>query len=204
MRESLRDNNLNNRGNLPFDKVSPNRFAKNLLQGGEHFRHRQREWESEYSCGSEVEYLHRGPASRRRRRKGKSQIWDSKIWWRVPRDSDPRKTALARASSIYKIQNRPLVREGAPQKQDRNCQRVINIWSWAPDGARHQDLLTDWPTVSRSVIFDFDLTFGHRQTRTDWGVRLDEPSRQIRDIEEESTNQGSKQSEKKYRAVKKQ
>jgi hypothetical protein len=22
-----------------------------------------------------------------------------------------------------------LVREGAPQKQDRNCQRVINIWS---------------------------------------------------------------------------
>jgi hypothetical protein len=23
----------------------------------------------------------------------------------------------------------PLVREGAPQKQDRNCQTVINIWS---------------------------------------------------------------------------
>jgi hypothetical protein len=36
-------------------------------------------------------------------------------------------------------QTRPLVREGAPQKQDRNCQAVINIWSWAPDGARHQD-----------------------------------------------------------------
>jgi hypothetical protein len=44
---------------------------------------------------------------------------------------------------------RPLVREGAPQKQDRNCQTVIiNIWSWAPDGARHQDLLTDWPSVA--------------------------------------------------------
>jgi hypothetical protein len=42
---------------------------------------------------------------------------------------------------------RPLVREGAPQ-QDRNCQRVINIWSWAPDGARHQDLPTDWPSVA--------------------------------------------------------
>jgi hypothetical protein len=26
-------------------------------------------------------------------------------------------------------QTRPLVREGAPQKQDRNCQTVINIWS---------------------------------------------------------------------------
>jgi hypothetical protein len=32
---------------------------------------------------------------------------------------------------------------GRPTKQDRNCQTVINIWSWAPDGARHQDLLTD-------------------------------------------------------------
>jgi hypothetical protein len=26
-------------------------------------------------------------------------------------------------------QTRPLVREGTPQRQDRNCQRVINIWS---------------------------------------------------------------------------
>jgi hypothetical protein len=50
--------------------------------------------------------------------------------------------ALARASSTYKRQTRPLVREGAPQKEDRNCQAVINIWSGAPDGARHQDLLT--------------------------------------------------------------
>jgi hypothetical protein len=31
--------------------------------------------------------------------------------------------------SIYKRQTRPLVREGAPQKQDRYCQRIINIWS---------------------------------------------------------------------------
>jgi hypothetical protein len=28
-----------------------------------------------------------------------------------------------------KLQTRPLVREGAPQRQDRNCQTVINIWS---------------------------------------------------------------------------
>jgi hypothetical protein len=47
----------------------------------------------------------------------------------VPRDSDPRKIALTRASSIYKRQTRPLVREGDPQKQDRNCHTVINIWS---------------------------------------------------------------------------
>jgi hypothetical protein len=28
-----------------------------------------------------------------------------------------------------KIETRPLVREGAPQEQDRNCERVINISS---------------------------------------------------------------------------
>jgi hypothetical protein len=39
------------------------------------------------------------PASCRRRQKGKSRIWDSKIWSRVPRDSDARMTALARPSS---------------------------------------------------------------------------------------------------------
>jgi hypothetical protein len=72
-------------------------------------------------CGGGVQYLHRGPASRRKRLKRKSQIWDSKIRSRVLRDSDPRKTTLARTSSIYKIQIRPLVREGVPQKQDRKC-----------------------------------------------------------------------------------
>jgi hypothetical protein len=55
---------------------------------------------------------------------------------------------LGRASSIYKRQTRLLVREGAPQKQDLNCQTVINIWLWAPDGARHQDLVIDWPSVA--------------------------------------------------------
>jgi hypothetical protein len=81
-------------------------------------------------------------ASRRRRRKGKSQIWDSKIWSRVPRDSDPRKTALAMASSMYKWQTRPIVREGAPQKkkQDRNCQTN-----------KSTPRLTGWQIVSRNV-----------------------------------------------------
>jgi hypothetical protein len=69
----------------------------------------------------------------------------------------PEKTALAGASSIYKRQTRPLVREGAPQKQDRKYQTVKNIWSWAPDGARHQDLLTDWPSVAMDFDFDFYL-----------------------------------------------
>jgi hypothetical protein len=31
--------------------------------------------------------------------------------------------------SIYRRQTRPLAREDAPEKQDLDCQRVINIWS---------------------------------------------------------------------------
>jgi hypothetical protein len=51
-------------------------------------------------------------------------------------------TTRARVSIIHKRQTRPLVREGTPQKQGHNCQRVINIWSWVPD----------WLTVSHNVI----------------------------------------------------
>jgi hypothetical protein len=40
--------------------------------------------------------------------------FESKLWSRVPRDLDSRKIALARATSIYKRQTRPLVREDAP------------------------------------------------------------------------------------------
>jgi hypothetical protein len=101
-----------------------------------------------HPCGGGFEYLHRDSASRRKRQKGKSQIWKSKIWSRGPRDSDPRKTTLARTNGVYKRQNRPLVREDATEKQERNCQKVINIWSWAPDGTRHQDLLNDWLSVA--------------------------------------------------------
>jgi hypothetical protein len=44
-------------------------------------------------------------------------------------ESKIRKTTLAKASSIYKRQTRPLVSEGVPEKQDRNCQRALNTWS---------------------------------------------------------------------------
>jgi hypothetical protein len=91
-------------------------------------RHRDRQ-RGGNPCGGGVEYLHRDPASRRWRRKGKSQIWDSKIRSRVPRGWDPRMTALARTSSNCKRQTRPLVRESAPYRQTRNCLTVIKIWS---------------------------------------------------------------------------
>jgi hypothetical protein len=82
----------------------------------------------------EVEYLHCIPASRRRQQEGKSQIWDSKIGSWVPRGSNSRMTALARASSNCKRQTRPLVRESVPHQQTNNCLTVIKIWSEAPDG----------------------------------------------------------------------
>jgi hypothetical protein len=40
-------------------------------------------------------------------------------------------------------QTRPLIREGAPQRHDSNRQTATNIWSCEPEGARHQDILTD-------------------------------------------------------------
>jgi hypothetical protein len=78
-------------------------------------------------CGGGVEYYHRSSASRKRRRKGKSRIWDSKIWSRVPRDSDPRMTALVRTSSNCKREIRPLVSESAPYQQPATIW-LINIW----------------------------------------------------------------------------
>jgi hypothetical protein len=44
---------------------------------------------------------------------GDSQDWDSQIWSYVPRVSHPRKTMLARTGNNWKLQIRPLVREGA-------------------------------------------------------------------------------------------
>jgi hypothetical protein len=67
-----------------------------------------------FPCGGGVEYLHRYPASRRRRRKRMSPIWDSNMWSRVPRNSHPSLTALAISSSKCKRQTRPVVRENAP------------------------------------------------------------------------------------------
>jgi hypothetical protein len=93
--------------------------------------------------GGGVEYLHRNPVSRRRRRKWKSRIWDSKIWSRVPRDLDPKITALARASSNCKRQTRPFARESAPHQQTRKSElwdvckdpRLVvepapKLWNW--------------------------------------------------------------------------
>jgi hypothetical protein len=109
---------------------------------------------SVYPCGGGFEYLHRDPASRRRRQKGKSQIWDSKIWSRVSNDSDPRKATLVKASRIYNRQTRPRVREGAPEKQDHNSQSVTS----SHEPQMGLDTRTYWMTGRQSQCdFGFDF-----------------------------------------------
>jgi hypothetical protein len=84
-------------------------------------------------CGGGVEYLHHNPASRRRRRKGNSRIWDSKIWSKVPREPDLKMTALARTRRNCIRQTRPLVRESSRINKPATVW-LIKIWSQAPDG----------------------------------------------------------------------
>jgi hypothetical protein len=95
-------------------------------------------WYPRTPCGAGVEYLYRNPVSRRRRRKGKSR--NSQVWPGVPRDSDMRMTALARASSNCKLQTRPLVSKPATDSK----------WNLI---VRHRWVLyskTDWPTDRQS------------------------------------------------------
>jgi hypothetical protein len=52
---------------------------------------------------------------------------------------------------------RPLVREGAPQRQDSNFQAESNIWSQVPEWTRHQDILTDWLAVRRNMTLTLTI-----------------------------------------------
>jgi hypothetical protein len=138
-------------GDLWQTTKKPNQYGRSpgrYLNQGPSNKKQYAQFYSEDPCGGGVEYLHRDPASRGRRRKGKSQMWDSKIWSQVPRDSDPRKSALARASSIYKGQTRPLVREGAAQEQDRNCLTCNKDLVVSPRWVLCSK--TDWPADRRS------------------------------------------------------
>jgi len=43
----------------------------------------------------------------------------------------------------------PSRQRGRPKKnKDHNSQHIgLKIWSWVPEGARHQDGLADWPSA---------------------------------------------------------
>jgi hypothetical protein len=100
--------------------------------------------------------------------KGKSRIWDSKIWSRVLRDSDPKMTELSRTNCNCKRQIRP--------QETRNCQTIIKIWSWVQEGCfiprqtgrltvgrniklRLRLLGTGRLTVGRNITLTLTLTF---------------------------------------------
>jgi hypothetical protein len=107
----------------------------------------RRLYNDNYPCGGGVEYLHRDPASRSRRRKWKSQIWESKIWSRVP-GTRTQERLRWQGPAAYTRDRLVLSLERAPHKNKIVTVTVIHIWSWALDGARHQDWLTDWPSVA--------------------------------------------------------
>jgi hypothetical protein len=60
----------------------------------------------------------------------------------------PKKDCAGKASSIYKSQTRPLVREGAPQEQDRNCHTSNKDLVVSPKCVLYTK--TDWPADRRS------------------------------------------------------
>jgi hypothetical protein len=67
-------------------------------------------------CGCGVEYLHRYPASRKRRRKGKSQIWDSKIWSQVPKGLGPEKDCAGKRQQHIKKTDSSSRQRGRPTR----------------------------------------------------------------------------------------
>jgi hypothetical protein len=74
-------------------------------------------------------------------------------------------------AAYTKDKTRSLVIEDAPQKQDRNCQRIINIWGGSTPRP------TGWLTVNRNVT----LTLSQFQMRTlqfssRWGKLSDSDS----------------------------
>jgi hypothetical protein len=90
--------------------------------------------------GGEFEYLHRSPVSRRRRRKGKSQIWDSvtrtQEWlrWRGL-------AAIVNGRPVLSSERAPHINKPATNCNNKN---LVVSPRWV------LDTKTDWPTNRRS------------------------------------------------------
>jgi hypothetical protein len=123
-------------------------------------------------CGGGSEYLHRSPASRKRRQKANS-VPGGITGPPVPGGHKYRNLVLhvegvskietikyaheSRGTQVserlpgknWKLQTRLLIREGAPHKKPRNCLKIIKETMWKTGrgsqmGAWHQDGLADW------------------------------------------------------------
>jgi hypothetical protein len=130
--------------------------------------------------GGGLEYLHRSPASRKRRRKGNpvpeglagppcswgiwirepgppgwgSLSWDSKVWFRVLSDSDYWVITMQIVGPSSRQRGRPI--DTRPQVSDSNIPTGSNIWSQVPQGysiPRHTDWLVSRKVTSTSTAF---------------------------------------------------
>jgi hypothetical protein len=97
-----------------------------------HLNNNYRYWKQyviRHPCGGGVEYLHRDPASRKRRRKGSLKSETVK-YGHESYGTRTRKWLRWRGPAAT-VNDRPVhfVREGAPNQQTRNCQTITKIWS---------------------------------------------------------------------------
>jgi hypothetical protein len=90
------------------------------------------------------------PASRKRRREGNTVVSDETVMYGYESSA-----TLTTDRLHYKLQIRPLVREGAPRRRAKQFsgkrKEKVKYGHGPQRGARHQDILTDCPTVSRKV-----------------------------------------------------
>jgi hypothetical protein len=91
-----------------------------------------------HPCGGGVNYLHRDPALKS----------ETVKYVHESQGTRTRENLCWRRPAAY-IKDR--------RNQNRNSQTIINIWTLAPDGARHQDVLLDWPSIAMWLWIYFDL-----------------------------------------------
>jgi hypothetical protein len=82
------------------------------------------------------------PASRKRRRKGYPVVSDETVMYGYKSPA-----TLTTDRLQYKLQTRPLVREGAPKRRAKQFsgrrKKKVKSGNGPQRGARHQDILTD-------------------------------------------------------------
>jgi hypothetical protein len=81
-----------------------------------------------------------------------------------PASIRPRRTLLTMPSNNWKLQTRPLVRDGTQQQQTQNSLNIIKwgrrkIGHWSQMGAWHQDRLVNWSQYNFN--FDIDMGWGY-------------------------------------------
>jgi hypothetical protein len=86
------------------------------------------------------------PTSRKRRRKGNPVVSDETVIYGYESSA-----TLTTDRLQYKLQTRPLVREGAPKRRAKQFsgkrKGKVKSGHWPQRGARRQDILTDLPSV---------------------------------------------------------